>query len=107
MNVKNFDYEIKIEVRMDVIYIYEKVIVGVGGLLVGIGGKILFMLSGGIDFFVVGIEVMKCGVIVEVIYFYSLLFMSEKVKDKVIELIRILVECVGFIKLYFVLFIEI
>ena len=43
------DYEIKIEVRMDAIYIYEKVIAGAGGLPVGTGGKTLLMLSGGID----------------------------------------------------------
>ncbi|WHI78163.1 tRNA 4-thiouridine(8) synthase ThiI [Staphylococcus epidermidis] len=106
VNVKNPDYEIKIEVRMDAIYIYEKVI-GAGGLPVGTGGKTLLMLSGGIDSPVAGIEVMKRGVTVEAIHFHSPPFTSEKAKDKVIELTRILAERVGPIKLHLVPFTEI
>ncbi|MCG7816358.1 tRNA uracil 4-sulfurtransferase ThiI [Staphylococcus epidermidis] len=107
VNVKNPDYEIKIEVRMDAIYIYEKVIAGAGGLPVGTGGKTLLMLSGGIDSPVAGIEVMKRGVTVEAIHFHSPPFTSEKAKDKVIELTRILAERVGPIKLHLVPFTEI
>lgn len=107
VNVKNHDYEIKIEVRMDAIYIYEKVIAGAGGLPVGTGGKTLLMLSGGIDSPVAGIEVMKRGVTVEAIHFHSPPFTSEKAKDKVIELTRILAERVGPIKLHLVPFTEI
>lgn len=77
VNVKWLDYEIRVEVRLDVIYMYEEVVVGVGGLLVGIGGKMLLMFLGGIDLLVVGMEVMRWGVIIEVIYFYSLLFISD------------------------------
>lgn len=107
VNVKNPDYEIKIEVRMDAIYIYEKVIAGAGGLPVGTGGKTLLMLSGGIDSPVAGIEVMKRGVTVEAIHFHSPPFTSEKAKDKVIELTRILAERVGPIKLHLMPFTEI
>lgn len=107
VNVKNPDYEIKIEVRMDAIYIYEKVIAGAGGLPVGTGGKTLLMLSGGIDSPVAGIEVIKRGVTVEAIHFHSPPFTSEKAKDKVIELTRILAERVGPIKLHLVPFTEI
>ncbi|MBE7319411.1 tRNA uracil 4-sulfurtransferase ThiI [Staphylococcus epidermidis] len=107
VNVKNPDYEIKIEVRMDAIYINEKVIAGAGGLPVGTGGKTLLMLSGGIDSPVAGIEVMKRGVTVEAIHFHSPPFTSEKAKDKVIELTRILAERVGPIKLHLVPFTEI
>lgn len=107
VNVKNPDYEIKIEVRMDAIYIYEKVIAGAGGLPVGTGGKTLLMVSGGIDSPVAGIEVMKRGVTVEAIHFHSPPFTSEKAKDKVIELTRILAERVGPIKLHLVPFTEI
>ena len=107
VNVKNPDYEIKIEVRMDAIYIYEKVIAGAGGLPVGTGGKTLLMLSGGIDSPVAGIEVMKRGVTVEAIHFHSPPFTSEKAKDKVIELTRTLAERVGPIKLHLVPFTEI
>ena len=85
----------------------KKVIAGAGGLPVGTGGKTLLMLSGGIDSPVAGIEVMKRGVTVEAIHFHSPPFTSEKAKDKVIELTRILAERVGPIKLHLVPFTEI
>ena len=106
VNVKQPDHEIKIEVRLDAIYIYEEVVAGSGGLPVGTGGKTLLMLSGGIDSPVAGMEVMKRGVTVEAIHFHSPPFTSEKAKDKVIELTRILAERVGPIKLHIVPFTE-
>lgn len=106
VNVKQPDHEIKVEVRLDAIYIYEEVVAGSGGLPVGTGGKTLLMLSGGIDSPVAGMEVMKRGVTVEAIHFHSPPFTSEKAKDKVIELTRILAERVGPIKLHIVPFTE-
>ena len=106
VNVKQPDHEIKIEVRLDAIYIYEEVVAGSGGLPVGTGGKTLLMLSGGIDSPVAGMEVIKRGVTVEAIHFHSPPFTSEKAKDKVIELTRILAERVGPIKLHIVPFTE-
>ena len=106
VNVKQPDHEIKIEVRLDAIYIYEEVVAGSGGLPVGTGGKTLLMLSGGIDSPVAGMEVMKRGVTVEAIHFHSPPFTSEKAKDKVIELTRILAERVVPIKLHIVPFTE-
>lgn len=50
---------------------------GVGGFLVGMSGKVMLMFSGGIDSLVVGYLVMKCGLEIEVVYFYSLFFISE------------------------------
>ena len=49
VNVKRPDHEIKVEIRLDAVYIYEEIIPGSGGLPVGTGGKTLLMLSGGID----------------------------------------------------------
>ncbi|MEJ7173166.1 tRNA uracil 4-sulfurtransferase ThiI [Staphylococcus caprae] len=106
VNVKRPDHEIKVEIRLDAVYIYEEIIPGSGGLPVGTGGKTLLMLSGGIDSPVAGMEVMKRGVTIEAIHFHSPPFTSEKAKDKVIELTRILSERVGPIKLHIVPFTE-
>ncbi len=106
VNVKRPDHEIKVEIRLDAVYIYEAIIPGSGGLPVGTGGKTLLMLSGGIDSPVAGMEVMKRGVTIEAIHFHSPPFTSEKAKDKVIELTRILSERVGPIKLHIVPFTE-
>ncbi|GAA6825898.1 tRNA 4-thiouridine(8) synthase ThiI [Staphylococcus sp. 18_1_E_LY] len=106
VNVKQPDHEIKVEVRIDAIYIYDQTIEGAGGLPVGTGGKTLLMLSGGIDSPVAGMEVMRRGVTIEAIHFHSPPFTSEKAKDKVIELTRILSQHVGPIKLHIVPFTE-
>ncbi|MGX0037082.1 tRNA uracil 4-sulfurtransferase [Staphylococcus warneri] len=104
VDVRQPQHEIRVEVRLDAIYIYVEVIQRSGGLPVGTGGKTLLMLSGGIDSPVAGMEVMKRGVTIEAIHFHSPPFTSEKAKDKVIELTRIMSERVGPIKLHIVPF---
>lgn len=104
VNVRNPDHTIKVEVRLDAVYIYDEVIPGAGGLPVGTGGKTLLMLSGGIDSPVAGMEVMRRGVTIEAIHFHSPPFTSDKAKEKVIELTRILSAHVGPIKLHIVPF---
>ena len=104
VDVKRPTHNIKVEVRKKGVYIYTKVINGAGGLPTGTGGKTLLQLSGGIDSPVAGMEIMKRGVKVEAIHFHSPPFTSEKAKDKVIELTRILSERVGPIKLHIVPF---
>ncbi|RIL81691.1 tRNA 4-thiouridine(8) synthase ThiI, partial [Staphylococcus equorum] len=95
VDVRQPDHEIKIEVRLDAVYMYDRVIPAIGGLPVGTGGKTLLMLSGGIDSPVAGMEVMRRGVTIEAIHFHSPPFTSEKAKEKVIELTRIMAERVG------------
>ncbi|NHA35801.1 tRNA 4-thiouridine(8) synthase ThiI [Staphylococcus schleiferi] len=107
VDVKNPKHEIKIEVRKDAIYMYDRIIPAIGGLPVGTGGKTLLMLSGGIDSPVAGMEVMRRGVTIEAIHFHSPPFTSEKAKEKVIELTRIMAERVGTIKLHIVPFTEV
>ncbi|HJE02039.1 tRNA uracil 4-sulfurtransferase [Staphylococcus auricularis] len=106
VDVKYPDHTIKVEVRLDAIYVYDQIIEGAGGLPVGTGGKTLLMLSGGIDSPVAGMEVMRRGVTVEAIHFHSPPFTSDKAKEKVIELTRILAGRVGTIKLHIVPFTE-
>lgn len=104
VDVKRPTHNIKVEVRKEGVYIYTKVIDGAGGLPTGTGSKTLLQLSGGIDSPVAGMEMMKRGVKIEAIHFHSPPFTSEKAKDKVIELTRILSERVGPIKLHIVPF---
>lgn len=106
VDVKQPDYNVRVEVRMDGVYVFTQIYEGAGGLPVGTGGKTLLMLSGGIDSPVAGMEIMKRGVYIEAIHFHSPPFTSEKAKDKVIELTRILSERVGPIKLHIVPFTE-
>ncbi|AVQ33261.1 tRNA 4-thiouridine(8) synthase ThiI [Staphylococcus muscae] len=107
VDVRKPDHQIMVEVRLDAIYMYDRTIEAIGGLPVGTGGKTLLMLSGGIDSPVAGMEVMRRGVTIEAIHFHSPPFTSEKAKQKVIELTRIMAERVGTIKLHIVPFTEV
>ncbi|EGQ3674816.1 tRNA 4-thiouridine(8) synthase ThiI [Staphylococcus pseudintermedius] len=107
VDVRQPDHEIKVEVRLDAIYMYDRIIPAIGGLPVGTGGKTLLMLSGGIDSPVAGMEVLRRGVTIEAIHFHSPPFTSEKAKEKVIELTRIMAERVGSIRLHIVPFTEV
>lgn len=82
VDVKQPDYNVRVEVRMDGVYVFTQIYEGAGGLPVGTGGKTLLMLSGGIDSPVAGMEIMKRGVYMEAIHFHSPPFTSEKLKTK-------------------------
>ena len=67
VDVHNPEYLLKIEIREDYTYIYYKEVPGLGGYPVGIAGKGLLMLSGGIDSPVAGYMAMKRGIRIECI----------------------------------------
>ena len=68
---------------------------GLGDSPVGCNGKATLMLSGGIDSPVAGYMIMKRGVEVEPVYFHSFPFSSDRAKEKVIDLCRILASYSG------------
>ncbi|HLR39386.1 MAG TPA: tRNA uracil 4-sulfurtransferase ThiI [Jeotgalicoccus sp.] len=90
VDVRKPDYKLMVEVRFDAIYMYSDVVLGIGGLPLGTGGKALLMLSGGIDSPVAGFEIMKRGVEIEAIHFHSPPYTSEMSLDKVKKLIDIM-----------------
>ncbi|WP_028987734.1 tRNA uracil 4-sulfurtransferase ThiI [Thermicanus aegyptius] len=107
VDVHHPDLEIKIEVRKEGTYVLGEVIPGAGGYPVGINGKVLLLLSGGIDSPVAGWYMLKRGVTVEAIHFHSFPFTSEQAKEKVISLVRILSVWGGKMRLHIVPFTEI
>lgn len=90
VDVHNPDYLLKIEIRNDYTYIYSKEIKALGGYPLGVAGKGLLMLSGGIDSPVAGYLAMKRGIKLECIYFESPPHTSVAAKNKVKELVHIL-----------------
>ena len=88
VDVHNPDYLLKIEIREDYTYIYCKEIPGIGGYPVGVAGKGLLMLSGGIDSPVAGYLAMKRGIKIECIYFESPPHTSIQAKNKVKKLVE-------------------
>ena len=107
VDVHNPEYLLKIEIREDYTYIYSKEIAGLGGYPVGIAGKGLLMLSGGIDSPVAGYMAMKRGIKLECIYFESPPHTSPAAKEKVKKLVSILNTYQASIKLHVINFTEI
>lgn len=107
VDVHHPDIEVKVEVREVATYISCGVYKGSGGLPVGTGGKVVLMLSGGIDSPVAGYLAMKRGVKIEAIHFHSPPYTNERAKQKVIDLTKVLTEYGGKIKLHVVPFTKI
>ncbi|MDO4548169.1 MAG: tRNA 4-thiouridine(8) synthase ThiI, partial [Clostridia bacterium] len=82
---------VMVEIR-DNAYICVKEIPAVGGMPRGTGGKAMLLLSGGIDSPVAGYQIMKRGVQAQAIHFFSHPYTSERAKEKVFTLAKILGE---------------
>lgn len=107
VDVHNPDMLIKIEIRVEGTFIYFNEIKGLGGYPVGIQGKSLLMLSGGIDSPVAGYLALKRGVDIECLYFESPPHTSIQAKNKVVNLASIINEYSGNIKVHVVPFTKI
>lgn len=106
VNVKKPDVELRIEVRLDAVYMMAQVIPGAGGMPVGSNGKSLLMLSGGIDSPVAGYLMMKRGVRLEAIHFYSPPYTSQNSLQKVKDLANELTKFGAKIRLHIIPFTE-
>lgn len=100
------DLRIWIEISHTDTYIYTDKIRGIGGLPVGVSGKVVVMLSGGIDSPVAAWQMIKRGVKAVFIHFYSYPYTDKASLEKVIELTRILSESNYRSTLYLVPFAE-
>ena len=107
VDVHNPDYLLQIEVREDYTYIYHKEIEGSFGYPVGVAGKGLLMLSGGIDSPVAGYLAMKRGVKIECVYFESPPHTSMMARNKVKDLVKKLTKYDSDIKLHIIRFTDI
>ena len=107
VDVHNPELNLEIEIRKEGTFIYNKEISGLGGYPVGIQGKGLLMLSGGIDSPVAGYLALKRGVSIECMYFESPPHTSLNAKNKVLKLASILNEYSGNIKVHVVPFTKI
>ena len=95
VDVKNPDHVMNVEIR-DHAYLYVKVVPAVGGMPVGTNGRATLLLSGGIDSPVAGWMIAKRGVHINAVHFHSYPYTSDRAKEKVLDLARILSEsCCG------------
>lgn len=106
VDVHNPDVTVTAEIRDFAAYVHGGRIKGAGGMPVGSNGKATMLLSGGIDSPVAGYMVAKRGVCLEAVHFFSPPYTSERAKEKVIELAKILAQYTGPIRLHIVPFTE-
>jgi len=97
---------LNVEVR-EKIYIYSKIIPGPGGMPVGTAGKGMLLLSGGIDSPVAGYMIGKRGVKIDAVYFHAPPYTSDRAKQKVIDLAKIVSTYTGPINLHIINFTDI
>lgn len=89
VDVNNPEFTFYVEVREST-YIYSEKIPANGGMPLGTNGKAVLLLSGGIDSPVAGWMMAKRGVEIEAVHFYSYPYTSERAKEKVLDLAKIL-----------------
>lgn len=106
VDVHNPELLLRIEVRQFDTYVMPNKIKGAGGYPVGIGGKALVMLSGGIDSPVAAYLMMKRGITVECIHYASPPYTSENARKKVLDLARLVSQYQGHVRVHIVPFTE-
>ena len=97
---------LNVEIR-EKIYIYSEIIPGPGGMPVGTGGKAMLLLSGGIDSPVAGYMIAKRGVKIDAVYFHAPPYTSERPRQKVVDLARLVSRYTGPIYLHVINFTDI
>ena len=88
-------FTVIVEIREQAAYIHGPSLPGAGGLPHGIGGRGAVLLSGGIDSPVAAYRMAKRGVELECIHFFSYPYTSERAKEKVLELARLITRYTG------------
>lgn len=106
VDVHKPDVMLNIEIRNQ-INVYSTVIPGPGGMPVGTNGKAMLLLSGGIDSPVAGYMIAKRGVAIDATYFHAPPYTSERAKQKVVDLAKIVAKYAGPINLHVVNFTDI
>lgn len=97
---------LNVEIRNQ-INIYSVIIPGPGGMPVGTNGSAMLLLSGGIDSPVAGYMIAKRGVSIDAVYFHAPPYTSERAKQKVVDLAKIVAKYSGPMKLHVVNFTDI
>ena len=95
VDVHNPSYTVYVEVRDFAAYVHGPSKPGAGGLPTGMGGRAAVLLSGGIDSPVAGYVSAKRGVELGCVHFFSYPYTSERAKEKVLELARLMTKYCG------------
>lgn len=104
VDVHHPELVVHVEVRDFAAYVHAQAVPGAGGLPVGINGRAVSLLSGGIDSPVSSWMIAKRGIALEMVHFFSYPYTSPEAKEKVIELARLLTPYTGHLTVHVVPF---
>lgn len=107
VDVHDPELRVGVEIRQENAFVYTQEIAGVGGMPVGTNGRAMLLISGGIDSPVAGYMIAKRGVTLSAVHFYSYPYTSERARDKVVDLVRIVSGYAGPVRLHLVPFTDI
>lgn len=102
VDVHNPDVVVKVEIREFGAYVSAGQFKGAGGMPIGTNGRGLLLLSGGIDSPVAGYMIAKRGVRIDALHFESFPYTSERAREKVLDLAKIVSEYAGDIYVHIV-----
>ena len=102
VDVHNPDVVVKVEIREYGAYVSAGQFKGAGGMPIGSNGRGLLLLSGGIDSPVAGYMMAKRGVRIDAVHFESFPYTSERAREKVLDLAKIVSEYAGDINVHIV-----
>ena len=106
VDIREPEIKLCVEIR-EMAFIYAEEIMGAGGMPTGTAGLATLLISGGIDSPVAGYMMARRGLELTAVHFYSYPYTSERARDKVVDLARIVSRYSGPIKLHLVPFTEI
>lgn len=106
VDVHHPEVMLHVEIR-EKIYLYSMEIPGPGGMPVGSNGKAMLLLSGGIDSPVAGYMIAKRGVKIDAVYFHAPPYTSDRAKQKVVDLARLVSRYAGPVYLHIINFTDI
>ena len=102
VDVREPEITVRVEVRENFAYVHAAQQKGAGGMPVGSNGRGLLLLSGGIDSPVAAHMMAKRGVIIEALHFESYPYTSERAREKVLDLARIVAQYAGKIHVHII-----
>ena len=107
VDVHTPDLTVFVEIREKYAYIHTPSVPGAGGLPIGMGGRAVSLLSGGLDSPVSSYMIARRGVELEMVHFVSPPYTSQQALDKVLELARLLTVYCGRMIVHIIPFTEI
>lgn len=107
VDVHSPDMYVGVEIRQNQAFVFAEERLGAGGMPVGCNGHAMLLISGGIDSPVAGYMIAKRGVRISAVHFFSYPYTSERAREKVVDLARILSAYTGTVTLHLVPFTQI